>query len=81
MTKPDAQSHAAKLVAEYGKDKALNIAQRKMEDAPFLVNGDLPFWVDVTNAIVGNEIDTDSLGCELGCVEFHIAGCPNARVE
>lgn len=56
MEKANAQEHAAKLVAEYGKDQALNIARRKMEDAPFLVNGDLPFWVDVTNAIVGNQI-------------------------
>jgi len=51
-----AEAHAQSLVTGHGANGALNIARRKIEDAPFLVNGDLPFWTDVLNAIVGNRI-------------------------
>lgn len=30
------------------------------------------------HTLVTLDPDTDSLDCDLGCVEFHIAGCPNA---
>lgn len=51
-----AEEHAAKLIAKLGKDEALNVTRRKIEDAPFLVNGNLPFWVDVLNTIVNNRV-------------------------
>lgn len=45
--KNDAKAHACSLVKEYGVSKAREIVNQKIEDAPFLVNGELNFWTAV----------------------------------
>jgi len=39
-----AADHAGTLLARFGADAAERIAAGKVADAPFLANGDAPFW-------------------------------------
>jgi hypothetical protein len=48
-----AETHANLMISMYGKHPALAKAERKRDDAPFLVNGDVRFWRDVCKAIAG----------------------------
>ena len=49
--KTPAQKHAHSLEAKYGRSKARELAKAKMQDAPFLVNGDRNFWFAVLEAL------------------------------
>jgi hypothetical protein len=46
-----AQRHARYLISKYGSAKAREIVREKIDDAPFLTNGDRAFWVAVLECL------------------------------
>lgn len=80
-----ALEHARKLIAEYGIVRAARIAEGKIEDAPFLVNGDIEFWIRVRQAIQAehtSEVSTPQTENGVSSRRFGVwAGNPKGYAE